>query len=239
MMFDPFQVFYRQTQLSLPEKSLAKRTAKLRLSEDGTLEGDARMEYTGHFAVEKKEENDDLSPDKREQNFIASFKEQMSAAEISNVRIENVNDSIKPIVYSFHVRVPDYAHRTGKRLFFEPAFFQNHSASPFSASERKYPIYFHYPWSELDTVEIELPPGFALENAETPAPFTASTAGKYEVKIGITNDKRTLIYRRNFSFGAGAIVFPQSSYGPLKQMFETRLKEDNHTITLRHEMTAN
>jgi hypothetical protein len=35
-------------------------------------------------------------------------------------------------------------------------------------------------------VEIELPKGFALDNADAPRPFTAANIGKYEVKLGLT-----------------------------------------------------
>jgi hypothetical protein len=46
----------------------------------------------------------------------------MSTAELSDIRIENVTDPVKPFVYAYHVRVPGYAQRTGKRLFLQPAF---------------------------------------------------------------------------------------------------------------------
>lgn len=50
------------TQLSGPAKSQEKRTAKLRLDEEGTLEGEVRVEYTGHAAIEMKESYDDDAP---------------------------------------------------------------------------------------------------------------------------------------------------------------------------------
>ena len=39
------------TPATAAEKTVQKRTATFKLSEDGTLEGDVRMEYTGHLAV--------------------------------------------------------------------------------------------------------------------------------------------------------------------------------------------
>src|SRR6185503_5161660 len=52
---DPKNPVWVSTPMSSPEKSLAKRTARLKLSEDGTLEGDVRLEFTGHQAIERKE----------------------------------------------------------------------------------------------------------------------------------------------------------------------------------------
>lgn len=57
------------TSVTAPEKSREKRTGKFRLLEDGTLEGDVRIEYTGHLASEKKEYNDDDSASQREETL--------------------------------------------------------------------------------------------------------------------------------------------------------------------------
>ncbi len=225
---------YYFTPISPPEKSLRKRTAKLRLSEDGMLEGDASIEYTGHFATEKREANEKASPQAREQMLRDMLAGQMSTAELSNIRIENLAETTKPFIYSFHIRVPGYAQRTGKRLFLQLAFFQRGLSSHFTSGERNHSIYFHFPWAEDDNVTIDLPAGFALDNAEGPASFDASTVCKYEVKTLVTDDKRTLIYKRKFFFGAGGVIlFPSDTYLQLKSVFDTLHSRDNHSIALK------
>ncbi|MEK7831677.1 MAG: DUF3857 and transglutaminase domain-containing protein, partial [Acidobacteriota bacterium] len=52
LVTDPKEPQFIETPISKAEKSMKKRAAKLRLTEDGTLEGEVRVEYTGHFAVE-------------------------------------------------------------------------------------------------------------------------------------------------------------------------------------------
>ena len=76
----------------------------------------------------------------------------MSTAEISDIKIENVTDPIKPFIYSYHMRVPGYAQRTGKRIFCSRDFLARRAARSFSGSERKHAVYFHYPWLEEDEV---------------------------------------------------------------------------------------
>jgi len=234
LITDSKEPIWVKTSGSPPEKSLEKRIAKLRLLEDGTLEGDVHLEYSGHFGFEEKEYNDDDSPAQREETLRNSLKAQMSNAELSDIKIENVTDPIKPFVYDYHVRVPGYAQRTGKRIFLQPAFFE-HGVSPlFSSSERKYPVYFHYPWSEEDEVSIELPSGYALDNADAPVPIKAGQIVEYKPKIMVTNDGKTLFYKRNFFFGGGgAILFPVNTYADLKGLFDLINKSDNHTITLK------
>jgi hypothetical protein len=220
-----------------PDKSVERRAGKFKLSEDGTLEGDVRIEYTGHLAVEKKEFNDEDSPAERERPVVEAWKTQMGA-EVTDLRIENVTDPFKPFVYTFHVRVPAYAQRTGKRLFLQPAFFQKGLAPRFTPATRRHEVYFHHPWSEEDRVEIELPEGFTFDNAEAPAGFSAGDLSKYEPAAGVSRNGRTLVYTRRFYFGQGGdsmLRFPASSYANLKGYFDEVSRHDGHIIVLKQE----
>jgi hypothetical protein len=234
LLSDPKDPAWVKTPLSSHEKSVQKRVAKLRLSEDGTIEGDVTIEYHGHFGVEQKNFSDEDSPAQREESLRDSVKARMSTAELSQIKIENVTDPVKPFTHTYHVRVPGYAQRTGKRLFLQPAFFQRGVSPAFSASERKNDVYFHYPWSEDDEVRIELPPGYALDSAQSPNPLNGGVVSEYKPSAGVTQDGRMLVYKRSFFFGGGGnILFPVTSYGQLKNYFEQVHKEDGHTITLK------
>lgn len=235
LISDPKEPSFVMTPLSSPDKSLEKRTAKLKLNDEGTLEGDVRIEYTGHLGKDKKEYNDDDSPAQREETLRNSLKAKMSTAEVSNIHVENVTDPVKPFTYAYHIRVPGYAQRTGKRLFLQPAFFQHGVTPLFPTSQRHNSIYFHYPWSEQDEVSIDLPAGYALDNADAPAGINAGEISKYDIKINVTTDGRTLSYKRTFFFGGGdfGLLFPVTSYVQLKNLFDELHKRDNHTITLK------
>jgi uncharacterized protein DUF3857/transglutaminase superfamily protein len=236
LILDPKEAAFVQTPITRAEKTVQKRTATLKLSEDGTLEGDVRMEYTGHLAVEKKEQNDDDSPSQREETLRDMIKGRMSTAELSNIGVENVTDSDKPFVYAFHVKVPGYAQRTGKRLFLQPSFFQKGIGAMFPASTRKLSIYFHYAWKEEDDITIELPAGFALDSPDAPAPLKAGEVVDYKVWMGVTKKGDELQFKRTFTFNA--LLFPVSSYASLKQVFDNLHESDNHTVTLKQSVAA-
>jgi transglutaminase-like putative cysteine protease len=236
LLADPKDPVFVNTPLSPAESSMEKRTAKLRLSEDGTLEGEARIEYTGHLAVEKKEDYDEESPAEREKRMHDALAKRISNAEITEVKFENVTDPFKPLVISYKVRVQGYAERTGKRLFLQPGFFEKGVGPLFPTSERKHDVYFYYPWAEEDEVMIELPAGYALDNAEAPGDLAFGNLGHLKIQIGATKDQRMLRYKRQFRFTG--MLFPKDSYPNLKRAFDAAHQVDNHTITLKQATAA-
>ncbi|MEO6587699.1 MAG: transglutaminase domain-containing protein [Pyrinomonadaceae bacterium] len=216
-------------------KSLAKRTGKFKLLEDGTLEGNVKIEYSGQLGYEHKMDNYESSVNKREEDLKDEIKKQFSTAELSSIGIENVTDPQKPFIYQYKIRIPNYAQKTGKRLFLQPGFFEYGKSPLFSTVDRKYSIYFHYPWSEEDNITIELPKGFALDNAEKPSPIADSNKISSDtIDIKIDNKDNTLVYNRNFFFGGGDVyLFPVGAYPALKNLFDEFHKADTHTITLK------
>jgi hypothetical protein len=236
LISDSKEPIWATTQMSPAVKSMEKRTGKFKLLEDGTLEGEARIEFTGHIAAYHKEYNDDDTPQQREETLKNMVRYNLlSSAEISGVTIENTSDPDKPLTYTFKVRVPGYASRTGKRLFLQPGVFERSAKPQFETSNRRYDIYFQYPYAEKDDLTIELPTGFELENPDSPGVIKDNSGiGILDVKMAITNDKKFLVYKRDFSFGNGGnLVFETRSYQALKGLFDAFSKGNSHAVTLR------
>jgi len=217
------------------EKSLSKRTGKFKLLEDGTLEGDVKLEYTGNQAVSRREDGYRDSAAQREKAMEDEIKQRISNAEISKLTVENFNDSYKPLTYTFSIRIPNYAQKTGKRLFLQPGFFEYGTEAVFSSATRVNQIYFPYPWSENDELEIELPRNFALDNADAPGKVEdPQKIGSLQVTISIDKPRNAIKYQRKFHFGgSNNILFPANAYIPVKNMFDAFYKADNHTVTLK------
>jgi hypothetical protein len=238
LISDNKEPIFVTTSLSPPEKSVEKRTAKLQLNESGTLEGDVVIEYTGHLGAFRKEQNDNEPPQVRWEILRQQIKARLSDAELTNIHLENVLDREKPISHHFHIRIPNYAQRTGKRMFLQPTFFQKGLAPRFSSNQRKHKVYFQYPWTEIDEVEIKLPDGYELEGLENPQPIDAAPVSKHELSITTSSDKRTLICNRKFFFGGkGGILYDVKDYPTLKQLFDRFHDADNQTFILKQTST--
>jgi hypothetical protein len=226
---------WQQTPLLNKDETSNKRFGKFKLLEDGTLEGEVRIEQTGNDAIADRLDLYDETQDKQLESVKESAKFNITTAEISDVSIENMKDAYKPLVYRYKVRVPNYAQKTGKRLFLQPGFFEYGANPTFSSSTRKYKIYFRYPWSELDDIEIALPPNYVLDNAD--APNTVQDPDKIgvdDIHILVAKDGSFIKYNRKFHFGGnGVTLFDAEVYQNLKNIFDSFHKADSHTITLK------
>jgi hypothetical protein len=216
-------------------KNLSKRTGKFKLLEDGALEGVIRVEHYGHQATERRGDLFTKTPAEREEGLKKSWKEIISTAEITDFSMDNFSDVSKPYTYSFKVRVPNYAQKTGKRLILQPGFFQYGTNPLFSSDTRKHAIYFEYPWSESDEVEIELPKNFEADSVDSPKAVSDTNAiGDLNIKIELAKDTNILKLKRQFFFGGKAnILFPATVYKPLKTLFDNFHRADTHAVSLK------
>jgi len=216
-------------------KNLSKRTGKFKLLDDGTLEGFIRVEHNGHQGITRRLDMFGKTPNEREEVLKKSWQETVATAEISDFSMENFDDSSKPYTYSFKVRVPNYAQKTGKRLFLQPGFFEYGTNPLFFGDARKYKIYFEFPWSENDEIEIELPKNFEADSVDSPGLVNeASGIGSLNIKIDLAKETNVLKFNRQFYFGSkGNILFPATAYKPLKLLFDSFHKADTYTISLK------
>jgi transglutaminase-like putative cysteine protease len=225
-----------------PPSSRRKRTATLKLLDDGTLEGDVTLEYTGQVAALRRGRDFDDAAAERERAFVEDFMKRVPGAELSGFAIKNLDNPEAPYTMSFKLRAPGYAQRTGSRLFFQPAIMQRGAEAMFSASARQYQIYFPYAWSEADTVTIDLPDGYEIESGAGPQPdrINDGTVAFYEPKITIGPDGRRVTYTRELAFGAqGALLFQAADYPVVKAFFGGVDRGDGYTLTLRRRNAGN
>jgi hypothetical protein len=222
-----------QTPLMTSDETKVQRVAELTLSPEGDLEGDVRELYWGNDAIAFRINHARQNDAEREQFLRERVKERFSEFELSNIQVTISPDAKLPPGVKYHLLVKGYAQRTGKRLFFRPGFFTVGQRALFNDANRTNGIYFPYPWSELDNIDIHLPAGFQLDHPEKPGPFEVPSIVKYAANISINNTTNTLFYRRTFTFGGAQIPnFEVKNYKGVKGIFEQAHANDEHMLTL-------
>jgi Domain of Unknown Function with PDB structure (DUF3857) len=232
---DPKNLSMVYTAVAAPTASSESRIALLKLSAEGTLEGDVTETLTGHRAEERRRDWDKKSADQQKEAVHDTVTHMFADAEVTSIRIENVTELAKPVQVHYHLKAPLYAGSTGKRILFQAMPFRRGDRSPFTASERQYPVQFPYPWNENDQIHIQVPDGFTLDHPATPGDVEFGRLGSYKVKMSIvkTDGETELFTTRDFTFGAnGQTDFPAQSYSTVKQIFNDVQVRDGHSMSL-------
>jgi hypothetical protein len=218
--------------MSAPADSLSAKTAKLALAEDGTIEGDVSETWTGHAAEQRRGRLDGESAERQQESTKDEIMKQYPQAEVTALHLENADNADQPLRLSYHIKIPGYAGRTGKRILFQPLFFERGEAPLFSAADRQYDVVFPFAWQDTDSVTIHLPAGLQLENAESPGSLDFGQPGGYKLAISKRGDE--LICAREFTFGKDAFIsFARTSYPPVKKVFDEIHRRDEVTFSLR------
>lgn len=216
-----------------PEASTESRTAKLNLETDGSLAGEVEESYTGHRAEDYRRELMRQSDAQREQWVQDRVTKMFPSAEVTSVKVANVDDPAKPLELRYHLQAPQYAQVTGKRILFEVSPFHRATASPFTASERRYPVELPYGWKEVDLIDIQLPAGWKLDNPDSPAGMDFGKPGSYKISLGITPENLLRVHREMVFGQEGQVLYATSSYPALKGVFDQVQLRDRHTLSLK------
>ena len=226
--------FFESTPYSPVTRSTRQHTASFKLHDDGTIDGSVTYTYTGHASVAQKNSYDDMTAAQQEKEWKDELQAHLSTAEISDFHMQNFDDPVKPMIVQHQVTVPGYATRTGKRIILQPAFFQHNVPPHFTENSRNWDIYFHYGWTEDDTVTIELPENWEVDHPVPPQGSTFPPVGMYHATLTIAADGRTVTYRRHFEWGYDKyLLFPAAGYLQIKKAFDMVEDQDNYTISLK------
>jgi Domain of Unknown Function with PDB structure (DUF3857)/Transglutaminase-like superfamily len=234
LITDPKEPVFVKTPVTTPEKSSLHRMVTGTLDEQGTLEATVRETLGGQIGLRWRFNHAAASKEEQEQFVKDRVAAHFSGAEVSKIIVFVPPDLDKQVVLNYEVKVPVYAQRTGKRLFVAPSFFEASKQARFTAGTRRYPIYFDFPWSEVDHVDIAIPAGYVMDHPDAPLPVRFEPVGICSVKIGLSKENH-LIFDRNFVFGAtnDVLLFPAESYPVMKKVFDQIHDVDEHLITFK------
>jgi hypothetical protein len=221
------------------QQSSRSRVAEFTLSADGVLEGDVRVILAGNEASVWREENRNTNDTQREDALREQLKSRFSDFDLSKVKYTANPDPSKPVGFTYHLVVRNYAQRTGKRLFVQPNYFAAGFGSRFAEATRHNSIYFEYPWSETDAINLAVPAGFELDHADAPAGINIPPTCTYKVQIAFDKAHNEIQYRRYLTFGdKDLLIFDAKVYPNLKKVFDAMHEADNHMLTFKATATT-
>jgi hypothetical protein len=216
------------------KESLKEWIARLQLDKTGSVTGLVQMRFTGAPALEWRQAilRNDMTEETK--NLEDSVKAKLPGG--LNVTMKTIvapNDPDKPFVVQFNVS-GQIATTTSKRMFIPGQLLQAGSKPLLTSPTRENPIYFDYPYSELDDVQIALPPGIAIENLPKPEKEMMQKAALYSVNTATKGNAAIIV--RNLAIGE--FFYPVKDYPELKDFFAKVSAGDQEQLVLKNDGTA-
>jgi hypothetical protein len=149
---------------------------------------------------------------------------------LENYTTENVTeDCHQPLTIRFEGSVTNFATVSARRLFVNPNVLNQKSRrSVPEDDERKYPVFYHYAYLDIDSVEIELPLGYTIEGA--PPPQDIQTAfGHYQTDYSL--EGKVLKYRRLYRLDKN--IIPPAQYEAYRNFIREVSKNDNTSFVFK------
>ena len=224
-------------QSPLPDSSfgLAERKASLKLLDDGTLEGELHVLYHGQAALSRRVsdyQEDETGRRKTREEEIKSWLPDGATVEIR--QIVGFDEPEQPLRVDCAVRLPGFAMATGRRMLLPFSVFHAGRTNPLQSTNRIHPVYFHYPFRDVDEITITLPDGFQLEGL--PSPRTLSSPVINFTSASKSPAANTLLLERRFAMEG--IYYAPEMYAALRQFYTGVKTADEEHIILRAKDTA-
>jgi len=197
------------------DKAVIRRAVTAFVDSTGTLKGEIAIQYRGGEALERRLaalKTDDAGRKKMLEDELKQWL--ASGAHVEIDKIEGWEASDEPLTATFLVELPGYASRAGKRLLIPAYLFQTKQIGTFKQSQRKYPVYFPYAFSESDNVSINIPAGFTVESIpqqqDASLPYARYQLHS-EMKLSQLVTQRSLLFN--------GVFFPLDRYSELRGFF--------------------
>lgn len=198
------------------DKSVVHRTANGTVAEDGSLKAEVVIEYKGYDALEHRLESLDTDEAGKKKMLEDEVKEWLPGGSVvKTAKVDGWDGSDEPLVAHFNVEVPAYASVAGKRLLLPAYLFQVQQKEAFKHSDRKYPVYFPYPFTEHDALTLKTPAGLAVESVPEAQNASLGGSAKY---VNISQfDGTQMMSERKLLFNG--VFFPTEKYSEVKTFF--------------------
>ncbi|MFC0771708.1 DUF3857 domain-containing protein [Terrimonas alba] len=201
------------------------RNIKAVLEDNGTLNIKADSKYSGLQQDDIHGMINALSKEKVKEHLHEQL--DFSTYDINQFDYKEQKSSLPFINETLDITVSNYATITGKRLFIQPNVMTRSGRKLSPDSTRKYDIQLGFEYTDVDSVEIELPKGYTIESMPKDV-AVASQFGKYNSSVKLKDNK--LYYYRTIEHNSGR--YPAKQYADLVNFYLAIYKADRSKVVL-------
>jgi hypothetical protein len=208
--------------------SITQRVAKLVMGDDGQVEGNLTVTFSGQEALIRRIDADDSDDAERKESLLNEAKAWVPAG--ATVELTNNPDWTgpdAPLVAEFNIKMRVWGTTTGKRLLLSQQVFASPIARQFDHASRIYPVYFDFAHTGMDDITLQLPLTLRVTNLPSPQERT-DDLGSYQ----ISSENREGSLHLTRKLGISGILYPVPIYGKLRNFFNQVKAGDEQQVVL-------
>jgi hypothetical protein len=214
--------------VSPPELNELKRSAKLTLLPNGTLQGEIEEVRSGYHAMlERAYLQNETQRDRKKtiEHFLGAT---IGNFQVDSFDLVNADDIDKDLILRFKFTADHYAKAAGPLLLVRPRVVGENAGYFDATKPRHYAYEFPAPSLDSDIVEITLPDGFKVD--ELPDPAKASFPfGEYTSKTEAAGN--VLKYTREYKMSTTLV--PLDRIEQLKRLFSEIVADEKNMAVLK------
>lgn len=174
------------------DRNLQLRMAKVQLSEAGTAVSVVNTSYEGY---QYENISDALEKGEEEQKKFLYESISIPSFEISSFAFSHQKEAHPRAFEELHIEMRRYATMSGTRMFFQPNLMNQATKLDKPLKERKYKMEITFPYTDIDTIEYEIPKGYQLEFLPERVELK-SEFGSYSAEVAETPGRISYIRKR-------------------------------------------
>ena len=212
-----------------PESNELRRTAKLKLQPDGTLSGEVREARSGEEASIGRQRFSSSDKDGSELNkwLDQVLKHSLSGFTVEKSSIENLSALDKDLIIQYNFSAQKYAKSAGNLLILRPRVMGAKSED-LGIKPRKYPLEFSAASHQSDVFDIELPPGYSVDELPDPVKLDVGFA-QYSSKT----EMRGSVLRYSRDYTIRQVVVPVDHMADLKKLMAGINVDERNSVLLK------
>lgn len=176
-----------QTPLLPPDANTLERKGHFVIAADGGLIGEVSEDRSGDFAMRERGRLHNWDDRKRTEYFEHYLGRSLQAFTVESMSVEQADQNQKDVLTNFKFSTPQYGQQRGPLMLVRPRVLGESSAYV-EHKARHYPIELEQTAREVDTYEIEIPKGYAVDDVPDPAKIDVGFAS-YQSKIDVDGSK--------------------------------------------------
>jgi len=213
--------------------NVRRRTTRLQVQPDGTAEGTIQVAYGGQEAIWRRlraRQTDAAGKIKMLEDEVKGWLPADSEVKMTTAPDWASND--KPLVADFTVKT-NVLTSAGRRYLLPSQILLSGENARFPHAERKWTVYFDYPYAEVDESFVKLPPNLQAEALPQPV-NTRTEFGAYTAYY--KQDSGTLYAARQLVMAG--MFFKPEKYKELKSFYDLAHTNDETQMVLKNANTA-